>query len=215
MGAERGAPADEAIALAEEALRQAGVSPLCLAMVATLDVKADEASLNAVAAHFQVPLRVFDAATLEAETPRLATPSDIVFAEVGCHGVAEGAALAAGGPDAALILPSAASGADRPVGLTLGLRSFVVALTNPKALLFMSAFLPQFIDPQAPLLTQYAIVACVLATINILTMLVYATLGAQLVRAFQGSGLRWLNRVCGSLMIGLAGTLALYRRGAP
>ena len=109
MGAERGAPADEAIALAEEALRQAGVSPLCLAMVATLDVKADEASLNAVAAHFQVPLRVFDAATLEAETPRLATPSDIVFAEVGCHGVAEGAALAAGGPDAALILPKVKS----------------------------------------------------------------------------------------------------------
>ncbi|KAG0730967.1 hypothetical protein G6F31_020364 [Rhizopus arrhizus] len=91
----------------------------------------------------------------------------------------------------------------------------MVALTNPKALLFMSAFLPQFIDPQAPLLAQYAIVACVLATINILTMLVYATLGAQMVRAFQGSGLRWLNRVCGSLMIGLAGTLALYRRGAP
>lgn len=117
--------------------------------------------------------------------------------------------------DAALILPSAAPGTDRPVGLSLGLRSFMVALTNPKALLFMSAFLPQFIDPQAPLATQYAIVACVLATINILTMLVYAALGAQLVRAFQGSGLRWLNRVCGSLMIGLAGTLALYRRGAP
>lgn len=117
--------------------------------------------------------------------------------------------------DAALILPSAAPGTDRPVGLSLGLRSFTVALTNPKALLFMSAFLPQFIDPQAPLATQYAIVACVLATINILTMLVYAALGAQLVRAFQGSGLRWLNRVCGSLMIGLAGTLALYRRGAP
>ncbi|WP_315140193.1 LysE family translocator [Achromobacter marplatensis] len=117
--------------------------------------------------------------------------------------------------DAALVLPSAASAVDRPAGLTLGLRSFMVALTNPKALLFMSAFLPQFIDPQAPLLTQYAIVACVLATINILTMLVYAMLGAQLVRAFQGSGLRWLNRVCGGLMIGLAGTLALYRRGAP
>jgi len=117
--------------------------------------------------------------------------------------------------DAALILPAAAPGTDRPVGLSLGLRSFMVALTNPKALLFMSAFLPQFIDPQAPLATQYAIVACVLATINILTMLVYAALGAQLVRAFQGSGLRWLNRVCGSLMIGLAGTLALYRRGAP
>ncbi|MGE8674772.1 MAG: LysE family translocator [Achromobacter kerstersii] len=117
--------------------------------------------------------------------------------------------------DSALVLPSSASAADaRPVGLALGMRSFLVALTNPKALLFMSAFLPQFINPQAPLLMQYAIVAGVLATINILTMLVYATLGAQLVRAFQGSGLRWLNRVCGGLMIGLAGTLALYRRGA-
>ncbi|MPS81912.1 MAG: LysE family translocator [Achromobacter sp.] len=115
--------------------------------------------------------------------------------------------------DAALVLPSATSTA-RPASLALGMRSFLVALTNPKALLFMSAFLPQFIDPQAPLLIQYAIVAAVMATINTLTMVVYAMLGAQLVRAFQGSGLRWLNRVCGSLMMGLAATLALYRRGA-
>ncbi|MNT92994.1 hypothetical protein D3C72_2343690 [compost metagenome] len=61
---------------------------------------------------------------------------------------------------------------------------------------------------------QYAIVAGVLATINVLTMLVYAALGARLVRLFRGAGLRWMNRVCGGLMIGLAGTLALYRRGA-
>ena len=88
----------------------------------------------------------------------------------------------------------------------------MVAITNPKLLLFMSAFLPQFIDTQAPLLPQYLTVACVLALMNLATMLAYATLGAQLVRAFQGSGLRWLNRVCGTLMIGLAGTLALYRR---
>ena len=49
---------------------------------------------------------------------------------------------------------------------------------------------------------------------NVATMLAYATLGAQLVRAFRGAGLRWMNRVCGSLMMGLAATLALYRRGA-
>ncbi len=36
------------------------------------------------------------AAELEAETPRLENPSDVVFAEVGCHGVAEAAALARG-----------------------------------------------------------------------------------------------------------------------
>ncbi len=117
--------------------------------------------------------------------------------------------------DAALVLPTAPSGAARPTGLKLGLRSFVVAVTNPKLLLFMSAFLPQFINTQASLLPQYLTVACVLALMNLMTMLAYATLGAQLVRAFQGAGLRWLNRVCGSLMIGLAGTLALYRRSGP
>ncbi|WP_062228101.1 precorrin-3B C(17)-methyltransferase [Aureimonas frigidaquae] len=105
MGAERGAPAAEAIALAEALLAQAGLSPLSLALVATLDVKADEAALQAVARHFDVPFRVFDAARLEAEHPRLENPSDIVFAEVGCHGVAEGAALAGVGASGLLVVP--------------------------------------------------------------------------------------------------------------
>jgi threonine/homoserine/homoserine lactone efflux protein len=117
--------------------------------------------------------------------------------------------------DAALAIPAERSRDTRPAGLALGLRSFVVALTNPKALLFMSAFLPQFINPAAPLPAQYAILAAVMALMNIAAMLAYAMLGAQLVRAFQAGGLRWLNRVCGGVLIGLAGTLALYRRAAP
>ena len=40
------------------------------------------------------PLRLFSSSELEMETSRLATPSEVVFAEVGCHGVAEAAALA-------------------------------------------------------------------------------------------------------------------------
>lgn len=47
----------------------------------------------------------FGADRLEAEAPRLQNPSDIVFAEVGCHGVAEGAALAAAGQSGALRVP--------------------------------------------------------------------------------------------------------------
>ena len=94
LGAERGAPVEEAIALAENVLAEAGVSPLALAAVASLDVKADEAAVHAVAAHFGVPARFLSAARLEEEAPRLENPSEVVFAEVGCHGVAEGAALA-------------------------------------------------------------------------------------------------------------------------
>jgi cobalt-precorrin 5A hydrolase/precorrin-3B C17-methyltransferase len=105
MGCERGASAEDAIALAEKALAEGGFSGKSLAAVTSLDLKADEAAIHAVAQYFQVPARFFDAATLEAETPRLQNPSDIVFAEVGCHGVAEGSALAAAGPNGVLVVP--------------------------------------------------------------------------------------------------------------
>ena len=104
IGCERQASTDEAIALAEKALAAGGLARESLAAVASIDVKADEAAVHAVAAHFGVPARFFDAATLEAEAPRLRNPSDIVFAEVGCHGVAEGAALAAVGPAGELVV---------------------------------------------------------------------------------------------------------------
>jgi cobalt-precorrin 5A hydrolase/precorrin-3B C17-methyltransferase len=65
----------------------------------------DEPALHDVAARLGVPARFFTAAELRAETPRLATPSEAVFRATGCHGVAEGAALAAVGATGALILP--------------------------------------------------------------------------------------------------------------
>lgn len=105
IGCERGAPAEDVIALALETLAAAGLRPEAVACVVSLDLKADEAAVHALAAKLDVPARFFDAATLEAETPRLANPSDIVFAEVGCHGVAEGAALAAVGATGALVQP--------------------------------------------------------------------------------------------------------------
>ncbi|MDD9717307.1 precorrin-3B C(17)-methyltransferase [Dinoroseobacter sp. PD6] len=88
-----------------EMLAEAGVAPGAVASLNTLDLKADEPAMHALAAELGVPLRVFTAAELEAEAARLATPSEVVFAEVGCHGVAEGAALAAAGPDAVLVQP--------------------------------------------------------------------------------------------------------------
>ena len=103
IGCERGASGAEALELALESLAQAGLSPAAVGLVASIDVKADETAVHQVADHFGCPARFFDAATLEAETPRLKHPSDIVFAEVGCHGVAEGAALAAVGAAGELI----------------------------------------------------------------------------------------------------------------
>ena len=105
VGCERGAAPEEVVALAHQALADAGLASGAVAGVFSLDLKADEPALHVLAAELGVPARFFDAAELEAETPRLATPSEAVFREVGVHGVAEGAALAAVGSDGALVLP--------------------------------------------------------------------------------------------------------------
>ncbi len=105
VGCERLTPAAELIELAERSLAAAGLSALSVACVASIALKAAEPAVHALAAHWGVPARFFASETLERETPRLANPSDLVFRETGCHGVAEGAALAGSGESGRLVLP--------------------------------------------------------------------------------------------------------------
>ena len=105
IGCERGAELDEVRALLDDTLASQDLSKNSIACLVSIDLKTDEGAILALADELNVPARFFDAATLEAEAPRLQNPSDVVFAEVGCHGVAEGAALAAVGPTGALIVP--------------------------------------------------------------------------------------------------------------
>lgn len=105
IGCERDADPQTLIALVEDTLEREGLARESVAVVVSLEVKMDEPAVHAVAAHLGVRARFFDAPALEAEMPRLATPSDLVFQAVGCHGVAEGAALAAAGPAGTLIVP--------------------------------------------------------------------------------------------------------------
>ena len=104
IGCERGTEAEEVAVLLNQVLGSAGLSSLSLACLASIDAKMDEPALRAVAGRFGLPLRFFDAVRLERETPRLANPSDAVFRAVGCHGVAEAAALACAGPGSKLIV---------------------------------------------------------------------------------------------------------------
>jgi len=104
VGCERGANAAEVIALVEATLRDAGLAMGAVASVASLDLKSDEPPIHALSEHLSVPARFFTSDELEMEYPRLANPSDVVFAEVGCHGVSEGAALAATGAGGELVV---------------------------------------------------------------------------------------------------------------
>ncbi|MCF6274101.1 MAG: precorrin-3B C(17)-methyltransferase, partial [Rhodobacteraceae bacterium] len=104
LGCARGCAVDEMWELVQDSLRAANIAPEAVACVASLDLKADEPAMIKTAKRLGVPFRVFDAATLEDEAERLANPSDVVFREVGCHGVSEGAALAMAGADATLVI---------------------------------------------------------------------------------------------------------------
>ena len=93
VGCARNADAEELWSLVTTTLQNAGIAQGAVACVATIDLKGDEPAMNTVAKRLGVPLRLFTAEELEAQ--KVANPSEVVFAEVGCHGVSEGAALAA------------------------------------------------------------------------------------------------------------------------
>jgi cobalt-precorrin 5A hydrolase/precorrin-3B C17-methyltransferase len=105
IGCERGAAVRDLIACVRATLKQAELAQASIACVASLDLKADEEAVTALATTLKVPARFFAAKRLERERPRLANPSKTVFEAVGCHGVAEGAALAAAGRGATLVVP--------------------------------------------------------------------------------------------------------------
>ncbi|MCB9944158.1 MAG: precorrin-3B C(17)-methyltransferase [Geminicoccaceae bacterium] len=102
VGCARDCPPDELFSLVEQTLTEANLASASIAVVATVDLKADEPAVLALARRLGLPLRLFTAEELETFTPRLANPSGVVFAEIGCHGVAEAAALATTGPTARL-----------------------------------------------------------------------------------------------------------------
>ena len=104
VGCERGCEAGELIALIRSTLAGAALAEAAVALIASIDLKADEDAVHACASALDVPARFFTVGELLAETARLASPSERVFAEVGCYGVAEGAALAAAGADGALVV---------------------------------------------------------------------------------------------------------------
>ena len=110
VGCERDIEPMELEALAISTLDEAGLAIESVACIASIDLKADEIAVQTLANRLGVPLKFYSAAELEAEAPRLKTPSEIVFCEVGCHGVSEGAALATVGNHGELVIPKVRSG---------------------------------------------------------------------------------------------------------
>jgi homoserine/homoserine lactone efflux protein len=90
------------------------------------------------------------------------------------------------------------------------LRGLLIALSNPKALLFFGAVLPQFVDPGRPLLPQFALMAVTFATLELAATSTIA-LGAQALAPLlrRAPVLRGLTRAGGLVLIGAAAVVAL------
>jgi cobalt-precorrin 5A hydrolase/precorrin-3B C17-methyltransferase len=105
VGCERNVAAGELEGLVRDVLAAHDLSPEAIACIASLESKAEEAAIHALAAALGVPARFFAAAALAREEPRLSSPSTMVRQAVGVAGVAEAAALACVGPDGHLLVP--------------------------------------------------------------------------------------------------------------
>lgn len=91
-------------------------------------------------------------------------------------------------------------------------RGFLVAASNPKAILFAAAFLPQFITPAEPRLPQFAILLASFAVIEGSWYLAYAA-GGQRIALYlrRASVLRLFNRLTGGAFIGFGALMAALR----
>jgi threonine/homoserine/homoserine lactone efflux protein len=91
-------------------------------------------------------------------------------------------------------------------------QGMMVAASNPKAILFAVAFLPQFINPQNAQLPQFAILLSTFAVIEVSWYFVYAVSGKSLAAYLErASVLRVFNRVTGGAFIGFAAMMATVR----
>ncbi|ATR81257.1 LysE family transporter [Pseudomonas defluvii] len=103
----------------------------------------------------------------------------------------------------------------RPIGkpLSLVFRGFLVNISNPKALVFMLAVLPQFINPHLDLLPQYLIITATMVAVDLLVMAGYTGLAARVLRLLRTpKQQRRMNRTFAGLFVGAAALLATLRR---
>lgn len=94
--------------------------------------------------------------------------------------------------------------------LQLALQGFLTAVANPKGWAFFMVLLPPFLDSSRSLVAQLSVLISVILTIELASMLVYATSGKTLRRMLGQSGnVRLMNRIAGTLMVGVGLWLAL------
>lgn len=123
IGCKRDTPATDIVAAVKAACDEAGVDPLAVGMIASVELKEDEPGLRTAAAALGAGLAFYPAGELDALDRE---GSDFVRQQTGTAAVSEPAALLAAGPEARLLAGKAARG-----GVTTALALAPRSLTLP------------------------------------------------------------------------------------
>lgn len=99
-----------------------------------------------------------------------------------------------------------------PNGSALYINGLVVSLSNPKVLLFLGAFLPQFVDPAYAPGPQLAVLAAVFVATLAVVDVTYIMLFARARLIFSARYSRWLDGLSGALLLAGGAVLATLRR---
>lgn len=93
---------------------------------------------------------------------------------------------------------------------SLALQGFITAIANPKGWAFFIALLPPFLDQSLPLAPQLSVLLVIILVIEFICLVLYALGGQSLSHLLQkSSNVRTLNRLAGTLMLGVALWLVL------
>ena len=109
-----------------------------------------------------------------------------------------------------LAIPEASDAVPDVSRVQLIVQGFVTAVANPKGWAFFIALLPPFLESGRPLAPQLVALVGVILTLELTCLLIYAGGGRTASRFLRRSGnVQLLNRIAGSLMVGVGIWLAL------
>jgi len=117
-----------------------------------------------------------------------------------------------GGGATSLTTAEQNSGAERGSGAKFFWQGFLVLWSNPKALLFFGAFIPQFLDPAGSPLAQTLLLGLIFILVAAILDSSYAVAAGRAGRWLTGRRLRLMERISGSFLIGGGLWLAFSRR---
>lgn len=93
------------------------------------------------------------------------------------------------------------------------LYGFLVNMSNPKAIVFLLAVLPQFLDLSKPQWIQYVIMAATMVTIDLIVMAGYTGLAAKVLRLLKSpKQQKYMNRTFAVLFSCAAGLLSFVHQ---